>query len=195
MSQPRIVVLISGSGSNLQAILDACTAGKITGRVVAVVSNKANAYGLERARKAQIPAVHFPYKPYRERGRAGYDAALGRAVASFQPDLIVLAGWLRILTPSFLDQFPRQVINLHPALPGQFDGLRAIERAFAAYQAGEITQSGCMVHYAIPKVDAGEVIKSAVVPILPDDTLESFATRMHQTEHQIIVHAVRQALS
>ena len=190
----RIVVLISGNGGNLQAVIDACADGRIDGQIVAVISNKKSAYGLERAQNHEIPAVHFPYKPYRESGREAYDSALADEVTSHQPDLIVLAGWLRILTPSFLDRFPRQVINLHPALPGQFDGLHAVERAYEAYQAGKIDVSGCMIHYAIPKVDAGEVIEWTIVEIKPDDTLQSFGARITYHEHRIIVKAVQKVL-
>jgi folate-dependent phosphoribosylglycinamide formyltransferase PurN len=98
---------------------------------------------------------------------------------------------MHILSPAFLRQFANRVINLHPALPGQFDGTHAIERAFDAYRRGEIEHSGCMVHLAIPEVDAGPVVAQRSVPILPEDTLEDFATRMHAAEHELIVEAVQ----
>lgn len=191
---PRLAILISGSGSNLQALLDAIAAGNLTAEVVVVVSDKQAAYGLVRAAQAGIPALHFPYQPYKASGREAYDAALAQTVTSYRPDLVILAGWMRILTPAFLDQFPWRVINLHPALPGQFAGTHAIERAFAAFQEGDITHSGCMVHYAVPEVDAGPVIDQIEVPILPEDTVETFATRLHAAEHQLIVRATKQAL-
>lgn len=194
MSLPRLAVLVSGSGSNLQALLNAINAGELAADPVLVLSNKRAAYGLERARQADVPAVYFPYAPYKTHGRVAYDAALAAKVGEYAPDLIVLAGWMRILTPAFLDAFPRRVINLHPALQGAFDGTQAIERAFAAYQRGEIEGSGCMVHYAIPEVDAGPVIAQTAVPILPTDSLEDFAQRMHTAEHQLIVAAARLAL-
>lgn len=192
----RIVVLISGSGSNLQAILDAAQSGELDAQVVLVVSNRRNAYGLERARSAGVPTLYFPLKPYKEPGksREQYDADLAQQVQQHRPDLVVLAGWMHILSPAFLDVFPQQVINLHPALPGQFPGTHAIERAYEAARRGEITQSGCMVHYAIPEVDAGAVIAQAKVPIKPDDTLEAFEDRMHETEHHLLVQAVRAVL-
>ena len=188
----RIGVLISGSGSNLQALIDACASGEIPGEIVLVVSNRKAAFGLERARNAGIETRYFPLKPFTDRGdaREVYDAALAGVVAACEPDLIVLAGWMHILSQAFLDRFPRQVINLHPALPGMFAGTHAIERAFEAFQADEMTESGCMVHYAIPEIDAGDVIEQAVVPILPGDTLAEFEERMHATEHRIIVAAV-----
>lgn len=188
----RLVVLISGNGSNLQAIIDAIDAGHLNAEIIAVVSNRKTAYGLERAKKSGIDSVYFPYKPYKDKGksREEYDADLAEKVAQYQPDFIVLAGWMHILSSSFLDPFPKKVINLHPALPGQFDGIHAIERAYEAYQRGEIDHSGIMVHYTIPEVDAGEAIVQVHVPILPEDTLQDFQDRMHQNEHKLLVQAI-----
>ncbi|MEL6402737.1 MAG: phosphoribosylglycinamide formyltransferase [Chloroflexota bacterium] len=188
----RIVVMISGSGTNLQAIIDATEAGHINGRVVAVISNRKKAYGLERAEKHGIDCVYFPLKPYKDAGksRETYDAELADAVTLYQPDLIVLAGWMHILSPAFLERFLERVINLHPALPGEFIGTNSIERAYEASRQRKIRRSGVMVHYAIPEVDAGEVIIQAKVPILKSDTLETFSNRMHKTEHRVLVQAV-----
>lgn len=188
----RLAVLISGSGSNLQAILDACAAGRLAAEVVLVLSNRRAAYGLERAGAAGVPTCHLPFVPTRQE-RAAYDADLATHVAAYRPDLVVLAGWMHILSPVFLDRFPQRVLNLHPALPGAFPGAGAIERAFAAYQSGEIVHSGCMVHYAVPEVDAGPTIAQALVPLYPDDTLASFEARIHATEHSLIVAAIRLA--
>jgi formyltetrahydrofolate-dependent phosphoribosylglycinamide formyltransferase len=112
----------------------------------------------------------------------------------YHPDLIILAGWLHILSAEFLNRFPRKVINLHPALPGMFPGTNAIQRAYEAFQQGDITHSGCMVHYADAEVDAGQPIVQEVVPLRPDDTLETFEARMHETEHRLIVEAIRRTL-
>ena len=193
-SLPRLAVFISGSGTNLQALLNAIQAGELQAEPVLVLSNKEKAYGLVRAERAGVPTVYFPYKPFKEEGRAAYDAALAAEIQRFRPDLIVLAGFMRILTPAFLDHFPSRVINIHPALPGQFSGTKAVSRAFEAFKAGEIKQSGVMVHYVIPEVDAGPVIDQEIVPIYPDDTPVSFEGRMHNTEHRLIVRAVKQAL-
>lgn len=200
---PRIVVMISGSGTNLQAIIDAVcdrnavADGRLQANIVLVVSNRKAAYGLVRAENAGIPTLYFPLKPYLEarKSRQAYDADLAAQLKSYWPDLIVLAGWMHILSPAFLEQFPQQVINLHPALPGQFAGTQAIERAFAAFQQGEINHSGCMVHTVIPEVDAGRVISQAEVPIYPQDSLADFAARMHAAEHQLIVQAINLAIS
>ncbi|MCA9979454.1 MAG: phosphoribosylglycinamide formyltransferase [Anaerolineales bacterium] len=196
MSKPRLVIMVSGSGTNLQALLDAILTDDLTAVAVLVVSNKKSAYGLVRAQNAGIPTLYFPTTPFRQTAdsRAAYDRALAQEIKRHQPDLIVLAGWMRILTPHFLDQFPQQVINLHPALPGQFAGTHAIERAFEAFQQGQIQYSGCMVHYVIPEVDAGPVLVQAQVPLYATDTLDDFAQRMHATEHRIIVEATAQAL-
>lgn len=193
----RLVVFISGSGTNLQALLDAGQSAALDAEVVLVVSNRNAAYGLVRAAKAGVETLYFPLKPYRETGksRKQYDLDLAAEVTAYEPDLIVLAGWMHVLSATFLNRFPRQVINLHPALPGTFAGTHAIERAFAAYQRGEIEHSGCMVHYTIPEVDAGPVIAQTAVPIEPQDTLETFAARMHAAEHRLIVAATRQALA
>jgi len=190
----RLIVCVSGSGSNLQAILDAVADGRLPAEVVLVVSNRKAALGLARPEQAGVPTLYFPLKPYTDagRGRTAYDTDLAERLAAQRPDLVVLAGWLHIFSPVFLGRFPGQVINLHPALPGAFPGLHAIERAFAAYQRGEIAHSGCMIHYVIPEVDAGEVIAQAIVPIEPGDTLDTFEARMHAAEHQLIVAALRQ---
>lgn len=188
----RLCVLISGNGSNLQAIIDAIQNGTLAAEIALVVSNRKAAYGLERAKQAQLPSLYFPLKPYGEGRRTQYDLDLARAIQEqAQPDLIVLAGWMHILSSAFLAQFPRQVINLHPALPNMFPGANAIQRAYEAYQAGEISHSGCMVHYAVPEVDAGQVIAQKVVALQPDDTLASFSAKMQAAEHQLIVEALQ----
>ena len=194
---PRLVILISGSGSNLQAILDGVDDGRITAVPSLVVSNRKEAYGLVRAANAGVPTAYFPFKPYREAGksREEYDADLARLIRPYQPNLIILAGWMHILSAAFLSHFPNRVINLHPALPGQFAGTHAIPRAYEAYQRGEIGHTGCMVHFAIPEVDAGSLIAQAEVPILPTDSLTDLEKRMHRTEHGLLVTAVQTVLS
>jgi len=193
MSRPRLVVLISGNGSNLQALIDAVRDGHLPAEIVLVVSNRKDAYGLIRAQTASIPTHYAPLKPYTAsgRGREAYDADLAAVVHAHQPDVIVCAGWMHVFTPVFLDAFPHRVINLHPALPGMFSGTEAIRRAFEAYQREDINMTGCMVHEVIPEVDAGAVIASMDVPIYEDDTLADLEARMHNAEHGLIVRAVR----
>jgi formyltetrahydrofolate-dependent phosphoribosylglycinamide formyltransferase len=191
----RLVVFISGSGSNLQTILDATAAGRLDAEVVLVVSNRKDAYGLTRAENAGAPTLYFPFKPYRDadKGREIYDADLAQKVSEAQPDLVVLAGWMHVFSPAFLNRFPRRVINLHPALSGTFVGVGGIEWAFEAYQRGEIDHGGCMVHYVIPEVDAGPVIVQEPVLILPGDTLDMYEERVHATEHRIMIEAIQKA--
>ena len=185
----RLVVLVSGHGSNLQAILDACASGELPGQVAAVISNKGEAYGLERARLAGIPAIYHP-KP-KDQERRAYDAGLADLAATYQPDWVVLAGWMRLLSDDFLGRFPGRVVNLHPALPGTFPGTEAIPRAFAAFQRGEIQHTGVMVHL-VPNegVDSGPVLAQEAVPIRPEDTLEALEARVHAVEHRLLVEAL-----
>lgn len=196
MSISTLVVLISGSGTNLQAIIDATENNSLNAKIELVVSNRKAAYGLVRAEQHGIPIKYFPLKPYTDVGktREDYDLDLSVLVAECQPTLVVLAGWMQVFTPVFLNHFPNKVINLHPALPGAFAGTHAIERAFEAYQRREINESGCMIHYVIPEVDAGKVITTATVPFREGDTLESYEERMHEVEHQLIVKGIRLVL-
>jgi len=183
-------VLISGNGSNLQAILDACKSGALNAEVVSVISNKLDAYGLVRAKDAGVEAVHFP--KLENESRSDYDARLAVYVSTCLPDYIILAGWMRILSSSFLSSFPNRVINLHPALPGTFPGTNAIERAYEAYQRGEIQHTGVMVHLVPDEgVDNGPVLATEIVPIYKDDTLELLETRIHETEHTLLVNTLK----
>lgn len=186
----RLVVLISGNGSNLQAILDACTSGELHASVVTVVSNKPDAYGLTRARNAGVEAIHFA--KLENESRREYDARLANYITTKLPDYVVLAGWMRILSSEFLSCFPDRVINLHPALPGTFPGTHAIERAFEAHQRGEIDHTGVMVHLVPDEgVDDGPVLATEIIPIQPDDTLESLERRIHEVEHHTLVAVLR----
>jgi phosphoribosylglycinamide formyltransferase 1 len=186
----RLVVLASGNGSNLQAILDATADGRIPAAVVAVVSDRDDAYALKRAAEAGVPSVHIGR--HVDEPRSDYDARLADVVAGFAPDLVVLAGWMRILTTSFLGWFPERVVNLHPALPGELPGTHAIERAWHEALAGERTRTGLMVHLVPDEgVDDGPVLATAEVPILADDTLETLGARVHATEHRLLVDTIR----
>jgi phosphoribosylglycinamide formyltransferase-1 len=189
----RLVVFISGNGSNLQAILDACKSGELNAEVVSVISNKADAHGLIRAKNAGVEAIHFP--KLGNETRQEYATRLADYVTTKLPDYIILAGWMRILTSSFLSHFPNRVVNLHPALPGMFPGTHAIERAFEAYERGEIDHTGVMVHLVPDEgVDNGPVLATEIVPINKDDTLESFEARVHQIEHVLLVNTLKKIL-
>lgn len=198
----RLVVLASGAGTNLEAILEAIAERKLDAKVAAVVINRRGALAGEKARRAGIGVSYRPLAPYLTRadseteGRRRYDADLAAEVALAAPDLVVLAGWMHLLSSAFLDTFPNRVINLHPALPGQFPGPSAIADAWEAYRASLIDRTGAMVHYVPDEgVDNGPVIASAEVPIHADDTLESLRARIQATEHELIVTAIAEALT
>lgn len=190
----RLVVMISGSGTNLQALIDAIADGKLPAQIVAVLSNKRDAYGLERARLSGIPGVVKP--GIKEKTREEYDSELAQIVQSYAPDWIVLAGWMRILSMSFLQHFPGRVINLHPALPGTFPGTNAIGRAYEAYQRGEITETGVMVHLVPDEgVDIGPVLAQAQVSIESGESLEALEHKIHVAEHHLLVNTLIQIIS
>ena len=194
----RLVVLASGSGSNLQAILDACHAGALPARVQAVFSDNPDAYALQRAHQCGVVSHVLPWKSYKLAGktRREYDADLAAQIESYEPYLVILAGWMRLLTSAFLSRFPGRVINLHPALPGSFPGTHAIERAFEAYHQGQVQHTGVMVHLVPDEgVDNGPLIAQEIVPIYPSDTLEELTQRVHSVEHRLIVVAIRKTLN
>lgn len=183
-------MLASGSGTNLQAILDACAADELSADVVAVVSDHAGAHALTRARGRGIDAIALPREPLE--ARADYDVRLAAAVATAAPDLVILAGWMRILTMKFLGAFPNRVVNLHPALPGELPGVDAIARAFGEFQQGTRTATGVMVHFVPDEgVDDGPVLATAEVPIEPGDTLADLEARMHAVEHRLLVDTLK----
>jgi phosphoribosylglycinamide formyltransferase-1 len=185
-SAHRLVILASGSGSNAQAVIDACLSGVIHADVVGVVSNRDDAGVLRRADDHQIERAVLT--PHPGENRSGYDARLADLVARFRPDHVLLLGWMRILSKVFLDRFAGSVINLHPALPGELPGTDAIRRAFVEARSGSRSSTGVMLHL-VPdeQVDAGPVLAHAVVPILPDDSLETLSARIHDAEHRLVV--------
>lgn len=193
-STARLVVLISGQGSNLQAIIDACKSNELQAEIVAVISNKSDAMGLQRAEKYSIPAV--TKVKLSSQTRENYDQELADIVTAYQPDLVVLAGWMRVLSTNFLKHFPNRVINLHPALPGAFPGINSIEQAFAAFQRGEIQQTGVMVHQVPDEgVDCGPVLAQTIVPIEPTDTLSTLTERVHLAEHKLLLATLKNLLT
>jgi phosphoribosylglycinamide formyltransferase 1 len=189
----RLVVLISGFGSNLQAVIDAVEQGILPAQIAAVVSNKSAAYGLERARLAGIPAHVHAWK--KDQARVEYDRQLIELLDPYRPDWIILAGWMRLFSLPFLQHFAGKVINVHPALPDMFPGTHSIERAFEAYQAGIIDHTGVMVHKVVDEgVDDGPLLSCADVPILVGDTLETLEARIHRVEHDLLVKTLQDLL-
>ena len=269
----KLVVMASGSGTNLQAIIRAVEEGRLNAEIVGVIVNRRNARARERALRAGLPVDFRPLSPYlhtgvggepsgghaqasgsaspgsaspgsaspgsaspgdltdasrsgaadeeprsdrttgvavgpvacdgpgpedwsRSPGRCRYDADLAEAVSKYTPDLVILAGWMHLLSSAFLNRFPDRVLNLHPALPGRFPGASAIDDAWAAYLAGCIKRTGVMVHY-VPDhgIDSGPVIVSEPVPIHPDDTVDTLRARIHGVEHRLIVQAIAAVLA
>lgn len=182
----RLVVLASGSGSNAQVVIEACLSGTINAMVAGIVSDRPESGVLRRAAAHGIE--HLTLTPLPGEPRRDYDARLADHVEPFEPDHVVLLGWMRILSLSFLGRFPGRVINLHPALPGELPGTAAIERALDEAQLGRRDHTGVMVHL-VPdeQVDAGPVLATAVVPIRPDDTLATLSARVHAAEHRTVV--------
>jgi len=194
----HLAVLVSGSGTNLQAIIDATESGALPDSAVSVVaSNRKTAYALVRAEAHGIPTIYHPLRPYRKAGRSReeYDADLAEKLSAYPVDLVIMAGWMHVLSMAFLRHYRGRVLNIHPALPGAFPGTHAIERAYQAFQKREIDHTGVMVHRVPDEaVDEGPVVLKQVVPIHPRDTLEELEARIHLVEHDIYVKAIAIAL-
>ena len=180
-----IVVLISGSGSNLQAIIDACSSGFIPGRISAVIANKASAYGLVRANEAGLSTQVLSHNTFKDREH--YDLALADAIDQHQPDLVVLAGFMRILTPAFVQRYHGRLLNIHPSLLPKYQGLNTHQRAID----NNDSEHGCSVHFVTEQLDGGPVILQAKVPVFSDDDEQGLAERVHEQEHRIYPLVVR----
>lgn len=180
-----VVILISGRGTNLQAIVDEVRAGKLPVELRAVISNNPDAAGLKQARAAGLRTEVVDHRAYPT--RAAFEQALAQAIDRYAPKLVALAGFMRILGRDFIEHYHGRLINIHPSLLPKYPGLGTHARAIAA---GE-TQHGASVHFVIPDVDAGPVILQAAVPVLPNDTPETLAKRVLQEEHRIYPLAIR----
>ncbi|KAF5094777.1 hypothetical protein D0Z03_001995 [Geotrichum reessii] len=208
----KITVLISGSGTNLQALINASQANKLAGaQVTRVISSSPTAYGLVRAAKAGIRSVvhslqsekyydNIPKtdKAGRKKARERFNRDLAEIILDSPTDLIVCAGWMLILSPLFLEPLEKMdlpIINLHPALPGAFAGINAIERAWEAGQRGEITKAGVMIHKVIIEVDEGEPLLVKELELKKDETVQDYEQRVHDIEHIAIVEGTIKALN
>ena len=180
----RCVVLISGRGSNLSAILQAAQAPDYPAMIAGVVSNKADAPGLQLARDAGIPVAVVPNADYPD--RASYDQALQSAVDAYAPDLVILAGFMRILTPGFVAHYAGRIINIHPSLLPSFTGLHTHQRALDT----GVRLHGCTVHFVTAELDHGPIIVQAAVPVHDDDDAETLAARVLALEHRLYPQAV-----
>jgi phosphoribosylglycinamide formyltransferase 1 len=180
-----LAVLVSGSGSNLQALLDASAAPSFPARVAVVLSNVEGVRALERARAAGVPTVVVPHEAHP--GRAAYDGALLTALAPYRPEVACLAGFMRLVGGDFLRAFPLGVLNIHPSLLPSFPGLHAVRQAL---QHGAKV-SGCTVHLVDEGTDTGPILAQAAVPVLDTDSEESLGARIQQQEHRLYPLAVR----
>jgi phosphoribosylglycinamide formyltransferase-1 len=177
----KVVILISGRGSNMQALLEA----GLPVEFACVISNRADAKGLEIAAAHGVPTVVLNHRDYPD--RAAFDTAMAAEIDRHAPDLVILAGFMRVLSDAFVEHYSRRLINIHPALLPAFPGLDTHERALS----GGVKLHGCTVHFVTPVVDAGPILVQAAVPVLPDDTPETLAARVLRQEHRIYPLAVR----
>ena len=178
-SQPRLVVLLSGSGSNLQAFIDATKNGTLNADITAVISNKPCVMGLDRAQNAGITNEVIDHREFAD--RETFDQTLAEQIESYKPDLVILAGFMRILTPKFVDRFAGRIMNIHPSLLPKYPGLHTHQRAI---DAGD-SNAGATVHFVTSQLDGGPAIVQAEVPILTGDDPDKLASRVLVQEHQI----------
>lgn len=175
----RIVILISGSGTNMQAIVEACQAGRVAGEVVAVISNKDGVAGLDKAAAAGIPIAVLSHRDYPT--REAYDADLQQLIDGYQPDLVVLAGFMRILTPAITRHYHGRMLNIHPSLLPKYKGVNTHQRVL---DAGD-EEHGVSVHFVTEELDGGPVVLQAKVPVFAGDTAADLQQRVHTQEHAI----------
>ncbi|MCW0319272.1 phosphoribosylglycinamide formyltransferase [Pantoea dispersa] len=175
----KLVVLISGNGSNLQSILDACESGRINGSVAAVFSNKASAYGLTRAQQASVPAHALSAQDFPDRN--AFDRQLMQQIDAYAPDLVVLAGYMRILSPAFVAHYHDRLLNIHPSLLPKYPGLHTHRQALANGDA----EHGTSVHFVTDELDGGPIILQARVPVFADDDEAEISARVQHQEHAI----------
>nr|WP_162491346.1 phosphoribosylglycinamide formyltransferase [Pseudomonas fuscovaginae] len=180
-----VVVLLSGSGSNLQALIDDVRTGGNPAHIAAVISNRADAYGLQRARDAGIETRALDHKAFE--GREAFDAALIELIDAFNPQLVVLAGFMRILSADFVRHYQGRLLNIHPSLLPKYKGLHTHQRALDAGDA----EHGCSVHFVTEELDGGPLVVQAVVTVESGDSAQSLAQRVHTQEHRIYPLAVR----
>jgi len=185
----KLGVLASGNGSNFEALIEAIASGELHGQVQVVIYNNPGAKVAVRAERWGVPAILLNHREYDR--REYLDAAIVEVLQRYEVEWVVMAGWMRIVTPVLLDAFPNRAINIHPSLLPSFPGVRAIEQALAA----GVKITGCTVHLVVPEVDAGPILMQAAVPVMPDDTPESLHERVQVMEHTILPRAIALAAS
>ena len=188
MRKKRLAILLSGRGSNFEAIARHCASGSLPAEIAVVISNQPDAAGLATARHLGLAALAIPAKGLT---REEHDRRLAEAIKQYQPDLICLAGYMRLLTPGFIDLFAGRIVNIHPSLLPAFPGLDAQRQALDY----GVKVSGCTVHFVTAQMDAGPIVHQAAVPVLPGDTVESLSRRILEQEHRIYSEAIGQILN
>ncbi|TCP87333.1 phosphoribosylglycinamide formyltransferase-1 [Rhizobium sp. PP-CC-2G-626] len=188
-SRKRVIVFISGGGSNMLALADACAAGDYPAEIVGVISDRATAGGLEKAAARGIPTAAFERRDYAD--KAAHEAAILDHVETLRPDLLCLAGYMRLLTGAFISRYEGRILNIHPSLLPEFPGLHTHQRALDAGR----TEAGCTVHFVTEGMDEGPVILQTRVPVLEGDTAETLATRVLTVEHKTYAEALRMVAS
>lgn len=189
MKKHKVAVLISGSGSNLQALLDACNSPDYPAQIALVISNKADAYGVVRAKNSFVPVQIISHKDFASREE--FDAQMHNVLLEHEIEFICLAGFMRLLSAGFVENWRGKMLNIHPSLLPNFKGGNAVRDALAA----GATQTGCTVHLVTEEMDAGEIIAQAAVPILNDDTLETLLEKIHRQEHLLYPLALKKLLT
>jgi phosphoribosylglycinamide formyltransferase 1 len=184
----RLGVMASGSGSNFEAIVQAIESGDLQAEVPVLIYNNPNAAVVERAQRLGVPTVCLNHREFDS--REALDAAIVQVLQAYGVNWVVMAGWMRIVTPVLINAFPNQILNIHPSLLPSFKGGRAIEQAF---ESG-VKITGCTVHYVVPEVDSGAIIMQAAVPILATDTLKDLQQRLQAQEHKIYPRAIAIAI-
>ena len=182
----RVAILISGRGSNMAALIDAAKAADFPAEIVAVISNRADALGLEKAAASGIPTTVIESKPF-GKDRAGFEAVLQPALEEHKVELICLGGFMRLFTAEFVQRWYGKILNIHPSLLPSFPGLDPHGQALRA----GVTTSGATVHFVIPETDAGPIVAQAEVPVLPGDTVETLAARVLEVEHRLYPQALK----
>ncbi len=184
MSVKVLAVLASGSGSNLEAIAQAIVNGELKAKIAVVIYNEPNALARQRAEKFGIPAILVNHRDYKS--RKALDLAIINILEQYNVDLVIMAGWMRIVTQVLIDAFPERILNIHPSLLPSFKGIHAIEQAFNY----GVKVTGCTVHLLSLEVDSGKILKQAAVPVLPEDSLEDLQKRIQVQEHIIYPEAI-----
>jgi len=180
----KLGVMASGSGSNFGAIAQAIHEQKLNAQIQVLIYNNPGIKAIDRAQQWQIPAVLLNHRDYPS--REAHDAQIAQTLKDYQVDLVVMAGWMRRVTPTLIDAFPQRMINIHPSLLPSFPGIKAVEQALAA----GVKIAGCTVHFVIPEIDSGPMIIQAAVPVFPEDTAETLHARIQVQEHRIMIDAI-----